>query len=88
MELSSVDVKPVLFDVAYDRVLAKALADCGFVKKVLFGISGSHRFLLMCSLDKEHCPCRGKRVRFKARLDGLYVVWVCPKTVGLPRMES
>jgi hypothetical protein len=80
------DCKPVLFGVAYDRVSAKALADCGSVKKVLFGISGS-RSWLMCSLDREHCPYRGKCLKFKARLDGLYVVWRCPKTVGLPDME-
>jgi hypothetical protein len=77
------------------KILTRAdshrLVDCPYFKRILFSRERSpdvvHLWNL-CSLDKRHCDFHGCRLKFKPCFAGVRVVWICPKTIGLPNMED
>jgi len=83
--LSNVEINSIL-----DSASGKRLAECPFLKKVLFNRSSSLdvvHFWNMCSMDNEHCDFHGRKLRFKPCFSGVRVCWLCPKLVGLPNEE-
>lgn len=73
-----------------DKASAQQLVVCPYFKRVLFSRECSpnvQHFWNMCCLDKGHCDCHGRRLKFKPRFAGVEVVWLCPKLVGLPDLE-
>jgi len=76
-------VRSVVLGSTVDKVEKDRLRFCSYATQV----SACGRPLFICSFAGA-CPFNGKSVRFKFHFSGFEVVWICPKLVGFPDMES
>jgi hypothetical protein len=86
------EFKPVLLgSVIADKAERARLIVCPYFKRAIVDESsfseGFSRSRNLCSFDGGFCGSCGHRLKFKPCFDGCRVVWVCPKTVGLPDLE-
>lgn len=80
----------VVNSLVFDSVVGKGLAICPYLKRV--SLSPSKAFPSCwngCDLDKGHCDCHGRRLKFSSYgMDSLKVCWICPKIVDLSFLKG